>query len=86
MQVFPVLFQSLDSVTIRVEACEKLRDCGPAAGNSFTAAPAGKYGFVNKAIDGITATVNTVEITFHSQAFESKVQVCQSYLRLQFLY
>lgn len=64
----------MDEVNIRVEACEELRT-GSDSSVELPAASFGKYGFVNKVIDGITATVNSVEITFHSREFESKVQV-----------
>ena len=57
-----------------MEACEELRQVVTAPPNSFPAST-GKYGFVNKVIDGITATVNSVEIIFQSKEFESKVQV-----------
>ncbi|CAG7723422.1 unnamed protein product [Allacma fusca] len=77
----PILL-SLDSVKIRVEACEELRQGGPSPQNAFPTS-AGKYGFVNKVIDGITATVNSVEITFQSQAFESKVQISRIRLESQ---
>jgi hypothetical protein len=62
----------LDTVEIQVEACEELRPVVPVASNSVSA---GKYGFVNKVVDGITVTVESVEIKFSSKSFESKVQV-----------
>jgi hypothetical protein len=35
----------------------------------------GKYSFIHKVIDGITITVNTVNILFNSPAFTASVQV-----------
>lgn len=37
--------------------------------------PTGKYSFINKIIDGITVTVNTVNIHFKSPAFNASVQM-----------
>lgn len=64
---------SLDEVNIIVETCEELREMnlsGPA-----TAAVPGKYSFIHKIIDGITVTVNAVNITFNSPAFTANVQI-----------
>jgi len=63
----------LDTVEIQVEACETLRPV--VTGNGANNYNPGKYGFVNKVVDGITVTVESVEIKFVSKAFESKVQV-----------
>lgn len=35
----------------------------------------GKYSFIHKVIDGITVTVNTVNIAFNSPAFVATLQV-----------
>lgn len=37
-----------------------------------------KYSFINKVIDGMTVSVNTVKVTFKSPAFIASVQVCKS--------
>lgn len=42
--------------------------------SSYTAVP-GKYSFIHKVIDGITITVNKVNITFNSPAFTANVEV-----------
>ncbi|XP_066140854.1 bridge-like lipid transfer protein family member 3B isoform X1 [Euwallacea fornicatus] len=64
---------SLDEVDINVETCEELRnmsnDISPAYG------PPGKYSFIHKVIDGITVTVNTVNISFKSPAFVATLQI-----------
>lgn len=74
--------QSLDEVNITIETCELGRsaDAGGAAGAAgggwqTLTAPQGKYTFVNKIIDGITVTVNTVNVNFKSPAFTASVQV-----------
>lgn len=46
------------------------------AGLSSYAGVPGKYSFIHKVIDGITVTVNTVNIIFNSPAFTASVQVC----------
>lgn len=67
--------QILDTIEIQIEACEELRPVVTAQTSHLTLPTAGKYGFVNKVVDGITVTVEAVEIRFFSKAFESKVQV-----------
>lgn len=72
------LFQSLDEVTITIETCEFGRNENNASGSggwqSLTA-PQGKYNFIKKIIDGITITINTVNIKFQSPAFTASVQM-----------
>lgn len=68
--------QSLDEVNITVETCE----CGDRAesgmpGWQSLSTQAGKYSFIHKIIDGITVTVNTVNINFKSPAFTASVQM-----------
>ncbi|XP_049825652.1 UHRF1-binding protein 1-like isoform X2 [Aethina tumida] len=65
---------SLDEVNITVETCEELRSMSAQAGLSSYAVP-GKYSFIHKVIDGITVTVNTVNILFNSPAFTASVQI-----------
>lgn len=72
------LFQSLDEVTITIETCEFGRNdtnAGGSGGWQSLTAPQGKYNFINKIIDGITITINTVNIKFQSPAFTASVQV-----------
>ncbi|KAF5308895.1 hypothetical protein FQR65_LT00595 [Abscondita terminalis] len=66
---------SLDEVNIIAETCEELRPMSAQAGLSSYAGVPGKYSFIHKVIDGITVTVNTVNITFNSPAFTASVQV-----------
>ncbi|XP_060530359.1 bridge-like lipid transfer protein family member 3A isoform X2 [Cylas formicarius] len=63
---------SLDEVNITVETCEELRCVSPQGALSY--AP-GKYSFIHKVIDGITVTVNTVNVLFNSPAFIATVQI-----------
>ncbi|RZB39563.1 UHRF1-binding protein 1-like [Asbolus verrucosus] len=65
---------SLDEVNITVETCEELRSMSAQGGLSSYAIP-GKYSFIHKVIDGITVTVNTVNIHFNSPAFTASVQL-----------
>ncbi|CAH0560093.1 unnamed protein product [Brassicogethes aeneus] len=65
---------SLDEVNITVETCEELRSMSAQGGLSSYAVP-GKYSFIHKVIDGITVTVNTVNILFNSPAFTASVQI-----------
>lgn len=71
--MFPL--QILDTIEIQIEACEELRPVVTTSNPHLSLPSAGKYGFVNKVVDGITVTVESVEIRFFSKAFESKVQV-----------
>lgn len=48
---------------------------GAAASNLPGIMAGGKYTFVNKIIDGITIVVNTVNVTFVSQAFLASIQM-----------
>lgn len=68
---------SLDEVNISVETCEIARSGTPTAGGGIQALAGnmGKYSFIHKVIDGITITVNTVNVSFKSPAFTSSVQV-----------
>lgn len=45
------------------------------SGLSEYAMAQGKYGYINKVIDGITVTVNHVNILFNSPAFTATIQV-----------
>ncbi|XP_031623665.1 UHRF1-binding protein 1-like isoform X3 [Contarinia nasturtii] len=67
---------SLDEVNITIETCEFGRNGNSSAGGwqSLTA-PKGKYNFIDKIIDGITVTINTVNINFKSPAFVASVQM-----------
>ncbi|KAH1019151.1 hypothetical protein HUJ04_009015 [Dendroctonus ponderosae] len=64
---------SLDEVNISIETCEELRSM--ATGPSPAQGSLGKYSFIHKVIDGITVTVNTVNIAFNSPAFVATLQI-----------
>ncbi|CAG9767009.1 unnamed protein product [Ceutorhynchus assimilis] len=65
---------SLDEVDITVETCEELRPTTSQDAMSPYGSP-GKYSFIHKVIDGITITVNTVNISFNSPAFVATLQI-----------
>lgn len=63
---------NLNEVTVEVEVCEDFHDIGSEEdelnlANVINAQAPGKYGFVDRVIDGITVTVNNVLITFKSK-------------------
>lgn len=63
---------NLNEVTVEVEVCDEFRDTNGEdelniANLINSAAQPGKYGFVDRVIDGITVTVNNVLITFKSK-------------------
>ncbi|KAJ4435634.1 hypothetical protein ANN_18250 [Periplaneta americana] len=68
------IFLSLDEVHIEVETCEELRSMSTQHGLSSYGSNA-KYSFINKVIDGMTVSVNTVQVTFKSPAFIASVQM-----------
>ncbi|XP_033611265.1 UHRF1-binding protein 1-like isoform X3 [Cryptotermes secundus] len=68
------IFLSLDEVYIEVETCEELRSMSTQLGLSSYSGNA-KYSFINKVIDGMTVSVNTVQVTFKSPAFIASVQM-----------
>lgn len=75
--------QSLDEVNITIETCEFGRNMNSGMGEGWQSltAPKGKYNFVDKIIDGITVTINTVNINFKSPAFIASVQVKHSFFK-----
>lgn len=63
-------------MNITVETCElNQRATSNSGGWQSLTAPQGKYSFINKIIDGITVTVNTVNVHFKSTVFTASVQV-----------
>lgn len=57
-----------------METCQDLRPHGPA--NDLGAYRSGsKYGFVEKVIDGMTVTINSVYVKFNSPSFTTSFQV-----------
>ncbi|XP_044747939.1 UHRF1-binding protein 1 [Coccinella septempunctata] len=66
---------NLDEVNITIETCEELRSMSAQSGLSEYAMAQGKYGYINKVIDGITVTVNHVNILFNSPAFSATIQI-----------
>lgn len=68
-------------MNITIETCEFGRNDGgvsSAGGWQTLTAPQGKYNFINKIVDGITVTINAVNIKFKSPAFIASIQVCDS--------
>ncbi|XP_073986292.1 bridge-like lipid transfer protein family member 3B isoform X2 [Rhodnius prolixus] len=68
------IFILLDEVKVEVETCEELRSLSAQQGLSSYGAT-NKYNFINKAIDGMTISVNTVSITFKTVAFTASIQI-----------
>lgn len=68
------IFLSLDEVYVEVETCDELRSMSTQTCLSSYGASA-KYSFINKVIDGMTISVNTVQVTFKSPAFIASVQM-----------
>ncbi|KAK9891592.1 hypothetical protein WA026_015552 [Henosepilachna vigintioctopunctata] len=66
---------SLDEVNITIETCEELRSMSTQGALSEYGIAQGKYGYINKVIDGITVTVNHVNILFNSPAFSATIQI-----------
>ncbi|CAF4699612.1 unnamed protein product [Rotaria sp. Silwood1] len=62
---------SLDDVTIEIETCEKLRDLhnSPSGNDPLN----GKYGFTNRAIDGISLTISNLTFTIKAQGFKASI-------------
>lgn len=62
---------NLNEVSVEVEVCDEFRDITSEdeinLANLINAQAPGKYGFVDRVIDGITVTVNSVLITFKSK-------------------
>lgn len=60
---------NLNEVTVEVEVCEEFRDVNvdESLANLISMQQPSKYGFVDRVIDGMTVTVNSVLITFKSK-------------------
>uniref|UniRef100_A0A1B0GCL5 Uncharacterized protein n=1 Tax=Glossina morsitans morsitans TaxID=37546 RepID=A0A1B0GCL5_GLOMM len=83
------IYLTLDEVNITVETCDpisRLHDAkspnggvgstgSGGGGGNLPQVPQGKYSFIHKVIDGITITVNTVNVKFLSAAFTASVQM-----------
>lgn len=67
-------------MNITVETCEFGRNDSGMSGWQSLTAPQGKYNFINKIVDGITVTINAVNIKFKSPAFIASIQVSESTL------
>ncbi|KAG5864707.1 hypothetical protein JTB14_021726 [Gonioctena quinquepunctata] len=65
--------ENLDEVYITLETCEELRV--PSTSVTYNGGVPSKYSFIHKVIDGITISVNAVNIVFNSPAFTASVQV-----------
>ena len=65
-------------VRVEVETCENLRTLNP-SGLPSKMGSGGSYGFVEKVVDGITVTVNSVLVILHSHVFTASFQVRYSF-------
>ena len=64
-------------VRVEVETCENLRTLNASGlpSKSSSMGSGGSYGFVEKVVDGITVTVNSVLVILHSHVFTASFQV-----------
>ena len=62
-------------VRVEVETCENLRTLNPSGHPHKQLGSGGSYGFVEKVVDGITVTVNSVLVILHSHVFTASFQV-----------
>lgn len=64
-------------MNITIETCEfgRTENSTATGGWQSLTAPKGKYNFIDKIIDGITVTINTVNVKFNSPAFTASVQL-----------
>lgn len=67
----------LDEVTIEAETCEDFREVAKfrAANKVNLNQEAGSYGFINKVIDGITLSINSVNVQFRSAIFSASFEL-----------
>ncbi|KAB7505201.1 UHRF1-binding protein 1-like, partial [Armadillidium nasatum] len=73
---------SLDEVYVQMETCQDLRPHGPAS--DLGAYRSGsKYGFVEKVIDGMTVTINSVYVKFNSPSFTTSFQLMWHTLKIE---
>ena len=64
-----------------METCENLRTLNASGLNPKSSmGSGGSYGFVEKVVDGITVTVNSVLVILHSHVFTASFQVCMGTL------
>ena len=62
-------------VRVEVETCENLRTLNASGLNPKSSmGSGGSYGFVEKVVDGITVTVNSVLVILHSHVFTASFQ------------
>ncbi|GAB6031805.1 hypothetical protein CHUAL_010207 [Chamberlinius hualienensis] len=68
------VYLCLDEVYVEVETCEKLRQVfDQVVRSSYRSG--GSYGFSDMVIDGVTVSVNSVDIRFKSSAFHASFQL-----------
>ncbi|XP_017487824.1 PREDICTED: UHRF1-binding protein 1-like, partial [Rhagoletis zephyria] len=65
----------LDEVTIEAETCEDFRESSTTTTTLLTCREAGSYGFINKVIDGITLSINSVNVQFRSAIFSASFEL-----------
>lgn len=70
---------NLNEVCVEVEVCDEFRDVNGEdelnLSNLINSQAPGKYGFVDRVIDGITVTVNSVLITFKSKLMSATLNL-----------
>ncbi|GAB1600654.1 UHRF1-binding protein 1-like isoform X2 [Argonauta hians] len=64
----------LDEVVLEVETCEEPRSPNNPQMPTSNVRP-GKYGFVERAIDGIYVHINSVQVNFRSKTFQASLQM-----------
>ncbi|CAM4823866.1 unnamed protein product [Rotaria magnacalcarata] len=70
LKTLPIQLQ-LDDVTIEIETCENLRDIQNSSGGNDPLM--GKYGFTNRAIDGISLTITNLTLVVKSKGFKASI-------------
>ncbi|CAF0946667.1 unnamed protein product [Adineta steineri] len=73
LKTSPIQLQ-LDDVTVEIETCEQLRDLHNLNDATNTNDPLlGKYGFTNRAIDGISLTITNLTFAIKAQGFKASI-------------
>ncbi|XP_050682750.1 UHRF1-binding protein 1-like [Leptidea sinapis] len=73
LKTVPIVL-NLDEVHIALEVCEEPRVMNPGAAAGAIPVP-GKYSYIHKVIDGISVSVNHVQVDFNCDSFTSTVQI-----------
>ncbi|CAF1314302.1 unnamed protein product [Adineta ricciae] len=70
LKTLPIQIQ-LDDVTIEIETCEQLRDVQ--SSTNVNDPLVGKYGFINRVIDGISLTITNLTFEIKAQGFKASI-------------